>query len=119
MTQQNKKYNFESIGEIVSNQRVKIPQNQKKKKQRNFTQISNNLIDDKNLTIYEKMVFIVIERHMIGKNTCWPSIATISQKSRCGQTSTKKATKSLIEKGYLGKTKNNKVKSNVYRTVKL
>ena len=81
-----------------------------------FTQIKNWFLDSSKFTIYEKMVLVVIKRHQINKNTCWPSIATIARKARCSKTTVNIAVKGLVEKNMIEKIKNNKVKSNVYKT---
>lgn len=42
--------------------------------------VENELIDDIELTIYEKMVYIVLIRYSDNESSCFPSRATISKK---------------------------------------
>lgn len=88
--------------------------NEIKKRANGFTQISNYFIDQTHLTSYEKLVVIVLRRHMIGKDYCWIGLETIAKKSCCSITTAKKAVKGLIAKGVIGKTKSKEHKSNVY-----
>jgi len=82
---------------------------------RGFTQIPNWFLDSKKYNYYEKLVLIIIKRHMIGKKTCFPSIRKISEKVGCCESTTKNAQKKLRESGVLIKIDDNKVRSNVYK----
>lgn len=81
-----------------------------------FTRVSNVFLVRKDLTIYEKMVVIVIKMHKMNKNYCWPSEETIAKEANCSISTVKKALKGLIEKGLVRKTRNKKYRSNVYET---
>lgn len=109
---------MDSFEDIIKDKIFDITFAPKRSKGKNFTQISNILIDNSDLTIYEKMIFIVIKRHMINKLVCWPSIPTIARKAGCGETTAKKRIKSLIKKKYIEKVEIKTVKSNVYRILK-
>jgi len=102
------------IKDILKNESSKY--NKIQARIRGFTQIPNWFIDSKEYTIYEKMVFIIIRRHQINKETCWPSVATIAKKARCGKTTANKAIKGLIGKDKVEKIDDKKVRSNVYKT---
>jgi len=107
---------MESIGNVL-NQNRKIRENITQKARGQFTQIPNSLIISKSFTIYEKMVWIVIKKYLMRHDTCWPGISTIADNARCGDSSVKKAIKSLEERGIITKDKQSNRKSNIYRIV--
>ena len=86
------------------------------KKINGFTQIPNWFIASDNFSIYEKMVLIVIKKHLMKKRECWPSIRKISKEADCSEYSTKKAINSLIKKDRLTKRSNGHFRNNVYST---
>lgn len=80
--------------------------------------IENELIDDIGLTIYEKMVYIVLIRHSDSESSCFPSRSTISKKAGCSIATVKRTINSLEKKGLIKKinrkTKYGENKSNLY-----
>ncbi|EGT4739788.1 hypothetical protein DD104_12800 [Clostridioides difficile] len=80
--------------------------------------VENELIDDIELTIYEKMVYIVLIRYSDNESSCFPSRATISKKAGCSITTVKRTINSLEEKGLIKKinrkTKYGENESNLY-----
>jgi hypothetical protein len=66
-----------------------------------------------NLSIYEKMVYIVLRSHCNAyESTAFPSIPRIARLAGMGQTKTKEVIKSLVEKGLITYTQQFKVSSN-------
>lgn len=108
---------MDSVDEIIKKNGIDIDFIRKRNKGNGFTKIPNIFIDNSDLTIFEKMVFIVIKKHMFWKNFCWPSIPTIAKEASCGESSVKKAIKSLKAKKYLEITKTDKIKSNIYKII--
>jgi len=86
------------------------------KKINGFTQIPNWFIASYNFSIYEKMVLIVIKKHLMKKKECWPSIKTIAKEADCSEYSAKKAINSLIQKDRLTKKRNGHFRNNIYST---
>ena len=85
-----------------------------------FTIISNGLIETDLLTEHEKMVYIVIRKHLNQeKQTAFPGMATIAREARISKSQVLRAIKGLEEKGLLivkrQTTKYNEKKTNVYR----
>ena len=86
---------------------------------KNWFYLENDLLDRKDLTIYEKTVYIVIARYVNGENKAFPSYETIAKKGSMAKVQAKRVVKSLTQKGLLKKevrkTKDNKgYTSNLY-----
>ena len=84
-----------------------------------FTIISNGLIETELLTEHEKIVYIVIRKHLNQeKQVAFPGMATISREARLSKSQVIKAIKGLEEKGLLivkrETTKYNEKKTNIY-----
>jgi hypothetical protein len=47
---------------------------------RNWFYLENDLLDRQDLTIYEKMIYVVIARYVNGENKAFPSVPTIAKK---------------------------------------
>lgn len=85
-----------------------------------FTIVSNGLIETELLTEHEKIVYIVIRKHLNQeKQIAFPGMATISREARISKSQVIKAIKGLEEKGLLlverQTTKYNEKKTNIYR----
>ncbi|MCR1471758.1 helix-turn-helix domain-containing protein [Clostridioides difficile] len=88
-------------------------------RERDWFWIENALIDREDLTIYEKMIYIVLVRHSNEENFCFPSYKTISAKCGCSERQAKNVIKSLEEKGLIKKENrtrdnSNEKESNIY-----
>lgn len=81
-----------------------------------FTMVPNVFLGRKDITIYEKMVMIVITMHKMNKGYCWPSEETIAKEASCSISTVKKAIKGLQGKNILRKTKGKNHRSNTYET---
>jgi len=67
-----------------------------------FTIVNNGLIETDLLTEHEKMVYIVIRKHLNQeKQTAFPGMATIARESRISKSQVLRAIKGLEEKGLL------------------
>lgn len=90
----------------------------KDSRRKDWLWIENELIDDIGLTIYEKMVYIVLIRHSDSESSCFPSRATISKKAGCSIATVKRTINSLEKKGLIKKinrkTKYGENESNLY-----
>lgn len=89
-------------------------------KKDSFTMVNNDLIETDLLTIYEKMVYIVIRKHLNQeKKIAFPGMATISREARISKSQVIKAVHGLEEKGLITvqrqTTKYNEKKTNIYR----
>jgi DNA-binding Lrp family transcriptional regulator len=74
------------------------------KRRINFTMVQNEIIDEDNLTVYEKMVYIVLCRFASNKtDRCYPSYETIAKRAGCSRPKCIQVVKSLIEKGLISK----------------
>jgi len=102
---------FDHLTKGVAEDQYK-PQNIRSK---GFTQVSNKLLVPNGLDAYEKMVEIILKKHKMKNRYCWPSIKTIAEGVGCSESTVKKKIKSLNSKKWLGKTKSNKYKSNIYQ----
>lgn len=80
--------------------------------------IENSLIDNLGLSTYEKMIYIVLVRHLDYESTCFPSKLTISKKSGCSIATVKRVINSLEEKELIKKVnrknENGNNESNLY-----
>lgn len=90
----------------------------KARKKGHFTMVYNEFICSEDFTIYEKMVFIVLNKYLMRHKTCWPNFSTISKSARCGETSVKKAIKGLVSKGMISIDRGNGRRSNTYSVLK-
>lgn len=85
-----------------------------------FTIVNNGLIETDLLTEHEKMVYIVIRKHLNQeKQTAFPGMATIAREARISKSQVLRTIKELEEKGLLivkrQTTKYNEKKTNIYR----
>lgn len=88
-------------------------------RERDWFWIENALIDREDLTIYEKMIYIVLARYSNEESFCFPSYKTISAKCGCSERQAKNVIKSLEEKGLIKKENrtrdnSNEKESNIY-----
>ncbi|HFL2515551.1 TPA: conserved phage C-terminal domain-containing protein [Clostridioides difficile] len=88
-------------------------------RERDWFWIENILIDREDLTIYEKMIYIVLARHSNEESFCFPSYKTISAKCGCSERQAKNVIKNLEEKGLIKKENrtrdnSNEKESNIY-----
>lgn len=104
---------MQGIGNILNSYSAK--NSQLKNRVCGFTQVKNLLIDNLELSTYEKLVFIVLKRHVGAKEYCWPSLTTIAKKAGCSESTVKKAINGLIGRGLIEKRRGEKVRSNEYR----
>lgn len=81
-----------------------------------FTKVPNTLISSTYLNVYEKMIWIVIQKHKMNKSECWPSLETIAKESSCCVTTVKKTIKTLENKGLVLKIDDKRKRSNVYQS---
>ena len=84
-----------------------------------YTIVNNGLIETELLTIYEKMVYIVIRKHLNQETQkAFPGMATISREARISKKQVIRSIKGLEEKGLLTVkrecTKYNEKKTNIY-----
>jgi len=70
---------------------------------RSWFYLENDLLDRKDLTIYEKTVYIVIARYVNGENKAFPSYETIAKKGSMSRSKAKYVVNSLVQKGLLKK----------------
>jgi len=85
-----------------------------------YTRFQNLILEDDNVDTYEKLCYTVIcsfaDRN---DNTCFPSFNTIADKMGCSRRKAINCVKTLVEAGYIIKTKRKdskkKNKSNVYK----
>ena len=76
----------------------------KSKRRQNWFWLENDLVDITTLTIYEKMVYIVLVRLADNvTSTCYPSLEAISKKAGCSTSQVKRVIKTLEEKGLIKK----------------
>ncbi|MFL8801455.1 MULTISPECIES: conserved phage C-terminal domain-containing protein [unclassified Clostridioides] len=60
--------------------------------------IENSLIDNLDLSTYEKMIYIVLVRHLDDESTCFPKKSTIAKEAGCSEATVKRTINSLEEK---------------------
>ena len=71
---------------------------------KHFTIIIDDIIYDKNLTAYEKLLYVILKTYTNkNTNTIFPSHKTLSENMNVSIFTVKKAIQGLIEKGYLKK----------------
>ncbi len=70
------------------------------------------------LNVYEKIVWMCLEKYANGKDSAWPSLSTIARECSISKSQVKRTIKSLIEKGLLlkeiRKTDRGDFKTNLY-----
>jgi len=84
---------------------------------KNWFYLENDLLDRQDLTIYEKMIYIVIARYVDKEDKAFPSVPTISKKGSMSERQVQMIINSLVKKGLIKKEPrmNNKSKtSNLY-----
>ena len=86
---------------------------------RNWFYLENDLLDRQDLTIYEKMIYIVIARYVDKEDKAFPSVPTIAKKGSMSERQVQMIINSLVKKGLIEKesriNKYNKSKtSNLY-----
>src|SRR4030066_2220171 len=86
---------------------------------RNWFYLENDLLDRQDLTIYEKMIYIVIARYVDKEDKAFPSVPTIAKKGSMSERQIQMIINSLVKKGLIKKEsrikKYNKSKtSNLY-----
>ncbi len=84
-----------------------------------FTQISNKIIQNAGMSVYEKAVYAVLCSHANQEADCFPSYKTIAIETPCSERQAKSIIKQLEIKGYIiithRKDKNGKSSSNIYK----
>ena len=87
-------------------------------RQQNYFIISNWVVDKEELSIYEKMIYIVLCRYADNQTSdCYPSLKTIAKKSDITKPTAIKYINKLIDKGYIKKTKRKKDDGGDYSNV--
>ena len=86
---------------------------------RNWFYLENDLLDREDLSIYKKMIYIVVARYVDKENKAFPSVSTIAKKGSMSRRQVQMIINSLIEKDLIKKesriSKYNKSKtSNLY-----
>ena len=86
---------------------------------KNWFYLENDLLDRQDLTIYEKMIYIVIARYVDKEDKAFPSDPTIAKKGSMSERQVQTIINSLVKKGLIKKesriNKDNKSKtSNLY-----
>ncbi len=70
---------------------------------RNWFYLENNLLDREDLSIYEKMIYIVIARYVDKEGKAFPSVSTIAKKGSMSTRQVQVIINSLIKKGLIKK----------------
>ena len=70
---------------------------------KNWFYLENDLLDRQDLTIYEKMIYIVIARYVDKEDKAFPSVPTISKKGSMSERQVQAIIKSLVKKGLIKK----------------
>lgn len=73
----------------------------KDSRKRGWFWAENNLVDREDLTIYEKMIYIVLIRYSNEESSCFPSYKTISKKASCSERQVSNVLNSLEKKGLI------------------
>ena len=102
---------MEKLGNLINS--IKSPIS---KRINGFTKVPNSLLSTTYLNIYEKMIWIVIQKHKMNKSECWPSLETIAKGASCSTTTVKKTIKALEKKRLVLKINDKKRRSNVYQS---
>ena len=70
---------------------------------RNWFYLENDLLDKQDLTIYEKMIYIVIARYVDKEDKAFPSVPTIAKKGSMSERQVQTIINSLVKKGLIKK----------------
>jgi len=70
---------------------------------RNWFYLENDLLDREDLTIYEKMIYIVIARYVDKEDKAFPSVPTIAKKGSMSERQVQMIINSLVKKGLMKK----------------
>ncbi len=70
---------------------------------KNWFYLENELLDRQDLTIYEKMIYIVIARYVGKEDKAFPSVPTIAKKGSMSERQVQNIIKSLVKKGLIKK----------------
>jgi len=70
---------------------------------RNRFYLENDLLDREDLTIYEKMIYIVIARYVDKEDRAFPSVPTIAKKGSMSERQVQTIINSLVKKGLIKK----------------
>ena len=86
---------------------------------RNWFYLENDLLDREDLTIYEKMLYIVIARYVDKEDKAFPSVPTIAKKGSMSERQVQMIINSLVKKGLIKKESrinkyNKSMTSNLY-----
>jgi DNA-binding MarR family transcriptional regulator len=98
---------MKSIGAIIKSR--------KRKQNRGFTMIPNSFIENKNLSIYEKMTVIVMLKHKGNNETAWPSQQRLAGQVGCSVSTIKKTIIGLEKKKIVSKLKSKNYRRNIYK----
>lgn len=86
-----------------------------------FPQIANIVIQSEKLSVYEKMIYIVLCSHANQNRGCFPSYKTIAAECGCSERKAIATVKMLEEKNYVKvkrrKTQEGNYRSNLYEMV--
>lgn len=83
-----------------------------------FTKVINRPIEDRSLSIYAKMVYVVLSYHAdLNGNDCYPSHITIGEEAGCSDRQVRRAIEELIQSGYITRKRRGLNKSNKYIVV--
>lgn len=105
---------MDSIKQTIENLSI-MKNNRGLSTMRGFTMTPNWIVKNKNYNKNELLVANSLKSFAMQKNICWPSIKSISSRAKLGQTTTKEAIKSLLDKGIIEKIADSKHKSNCYK----
>lgn len=75
----------------------------KDNREKDWFWLENETVDRADLTIYEKMTYIVLARHANSESTCFPSYNTIAQKAGCSRRKVIDCISSLEKKNLIKK----------------
>lgn len=73
--------------------------------------LENALVDREDLSVYEKMIYIILARYSNEESFCFPSHKTISKKCGCSESQVKKVIKNLEDKQLIKKENRSKLNS--------
>lgn len=69
----------------------------------NFTMVENELLENKDLDTYEKLLYIVLCKFAGNEQTCFPGRKTLAKLVSCGVKTIDRRLKSLVKKGLIEK----------------